>query len=84
MASSVTVSRGVSAPARTSPGGRVELQVTHREAGASYGGRPALQSPQAGQQLTEVERLDQVVVGALVQAGDPVAGAVPGREHQHG
>src|ERR1700761_3739528 len=32
---------------------------------------PALQGPQPGQQLTEVERLDQVVIGARVQAGDP-------------
>jgi hypothetical protein len=34
------------------------------------------------QQLLEVERLDQVVVGARVQAANPILGGVPGGEHQ--
>ena len=44
---------------------------------------PALQRAQPGQQLTEVERLDQVVIRAGVQPGDPVGGGVPRGQHQH-
>jgi hypothetical protein len=36
------------------------------------------QGSQPSRQLGEVERLDQVVVGAGVKAGDPVGDGVPG------
>src|SRR5258707_2531700 len=54
------------------PRGRVELDIPDLDPGRLDGRRPALQRPDPGQQLTEVERLDQVVVPAPVQARDPV------------
>ena len=44
----------------------------------------AQQRPQPGQQLLQRERLGQVVVGAGVEALDPVADGVAGGEHQDG
>ena len=44
--------------------------------------RPALEGADAGEQLAEVERLDEVVVGAGVEAADPVGRRVAGGEHQ--
>ena len=43
----------------------------------------AQQGAHAGDQLVERERLDQVVVGAGVEAGDAVGDGVARREHQH-
>ncbi len=42
------------------------------------------QRPQPSLQLTQRERLDQVVVGTDVQALDPVVDRVAGGQHQHG
>ena len=47
-------------------------------------GPAAQQGPQAGQQLGEGERLDQVVVGPGVEALHPVLDGVPGGEHEDG
>ena len=47
------------------------------------GARPPLQCPDPGDQLAEVERLDQVVVGAGVEPLDPIRRGVPRGEHQH-
>jgi hypothetical protein len=69
-------------PPRLVPGA-VQLDVAHLEQRAGAAGVAAQQRPHPRLQLLEVERLDQVVVGALVQAGHPVDGAVPGGEHQH-
>ncbi len=44
--------------------------------------RPALKRPHAREQLAEVERLDQVVVGPGVEAANPVGGRVARGEHQ--
>ncbi len=41
------------------------------------------QHAQARQQFVEVERLDQIVVGAAVQAADPVGDLVAGGEDHH-
>src|SRR5512132_2684697 len=64
-------------------GGRVEDQVGDGEGGGPLADAPADLGPQAGQQLLEGERLDQVVVGPGVQAADPVGHAVAGGEHEH-
>jgi hypothetical protein len=45
---------------------------------------PAQQGPGAGLQFSQVEGLGEVVVGAQVQALDPVLDAVPGGEDEHG
>ena len=42
----------------------------------------AQQSPHAGQQLFEGEWLGQIVVGAGVEAGDPLGDRVAGGQHQ--
>src|SRR5271157_6575997 len=65
------------------PRGRVELDFADLDPGRMADRRPALQRPEPGQQLAEVERLDQVVIRARVQAGDPVRRGVPGGQHQH-
>jgi hypothetical protein len=52
--------------------------------GLALGPAAAQERPQPGQQLREGERLDQVIFGPGVQAGDPVLDGVPGREDQHG
>ena len=46
--------------------------------------RAAQQRTKARQQLVERERLHEVVVGAGVEPGDPVAHLVAGGEHEHG
>jgi hypothetical protein len=51
--------------------------------GPGAAGVAAQQGPHPRLELVEVERLDQVVVGALVQPEDPVAGGVAGGQHQH-
>jgi D-alanyl-D-alanine carboxypeptidase/D-alanyl-D-alanine-endopeptidase (penicillin-binding protein 4) len=38
--------------------------------------------PEAGEQFVEIEGLDEVVVGAGVEAGDPVRNGVAGGQHQ--
>src|SRR2546421_2079068 len=72
---------GLAGPADAA-GGRVQLHVRHGQLGRALGRAPAQQRPQPGQQLRERERLDQVVVGAGVQAADPVTDRIPGGEHQ--
>ena len=42
----------------------------------------AQQRSDARQQLAEIERLGQVVVGSGVEPGDAIAGVGPGRQHQ--
>ena len=63
----------------------VSSRATRRDPGRRPGRRPsigtldsvsaaaAVQGPQPGEQLVEVERLGEVVVGAGIEAGDPVA-----------
>jgi hypothetical protein len=43
----------------------------------------AAQCPQAGQQLLHLEWLDQIVLGAGVEALDPIGQRSPGGEQQH-
>ena len=50
--------------------------------GPSTAARAALERADAGEQLAEVERLDEVVVGAGVEAADPVGRGVPGGQHE--
>ena len=72
---------------------RVEPRVTSRVAGSRRrsptveNGRPlcfaaAGKRSQAREQLGEGERLDQVVVGAAVEAGDPILDPITRRQHQ--
>jgi hypothetical protein len=54
----------------------------HRLLGAQRD-RAAMQRPQARHQLLHGKRLDQIVVGACVEPGDPVVEAAECRQHQH-
>src|SRR4029077_7182937 len=59
------------------PCGRVELDVPDLDPGRLADRRPALQRPDPGQQLAEVERLDPGVGPAPPQAGGPGGGGGP-------
>jgi hypothetical protein len=63
--------------------GRVQAEVTVFQSGRQrHGGAPA-KGPDAGDQLGEVKRLGQVVIGAKPEALDPFPDR-PGRgQHQH-
>ncbi len=71
-------------------GGGVHAQVAEGEhvvlavpgVGRGGVGAAAQQRADAGQQFVELEGFDEVVVGAGVEAGDPVADGVAGGEHQ--
>ena len=64
-------------------GDRVEHEVAEPQRRAVLAGRAAQQRPQPRLELLERERLDEVVVGARVQAGDAVVDRVARGEHQH-
>src|SRR5207344_2397794 len=63
------------------PAGPIDEQVT---AGEDRRGRgaPAGQGPHPGDQLGEVERFGQIVIGAQVQPFDPVLDQTGGGEHE--
>ena len=68
-------------------GGGVDAQVAESQFRRPHrAGRLVVGAAEQGsdtcQQLAEVERLGQVVVGSGVEPGDAVAGVGPGREHQ--
>jgi hypothetical protein len=44
---------------------------------------PSQQCPQPGQELIELERLDQVVIRTGIEALDPIAQSVASGQHQH-
>ena len=87
MNASRSYSRGVSSPAWPGPGDharkRVGTQVADLDRRRPFGGPTTNQSAQARKQLTEVERLDQVVVGAAVEPANPVRDLPERGEHQH-
>ncbi|MNO92222.1 hypothetical protein D3C76_837900 [compost metagenome] len=64
-------------------GGRVQAYACVLDEHLGPPGAAPEQGAQAGLELVEVERLDQIVVGAGIQPGDAVAGGVAGGEHQH-
>ena len=66
------------------PRRRVEAERPQRQDGRQRALRPAQKRADARQQFFEGERLDQVVVGAGVQAGHLVRRRVPRRQHEHG
>ena len=62
----------------------VEAQVADLDDRRPLGGAAPGERPQPREQLRERERLREVVVGARVEAGDPVLDGVPRGQHQHG
>jgi hypothetical protein len=65
------------------PRGRVALKVADQQPGRQQVRWAALQGPQAGKQLLNVERHDKEVVRARVEPGHPVARRVLAADHQH-
>ncbi len=61
----------------------IEAQVAARVQRRQGRGRAPCQRPHAGDQLGEVKRLAEVVVGTQLEAGHTVADRVRGGEHQH-
>ena len=62
---------------------RVELQVTDLQHGRTLARTAPHERPQPSGELGEREGLDQVVVGAGIEAAHPVTHPVAGGEHQH-
>src|SRR4051812_23615763 len=60
----------------------VEDEIAHLHRGGAARRAAAQQRPDPRQQLLALEWLDQVVVGAAVEAGHPVLGLSPCRQHQ--
>ena len=63
---------------------RVELEIREVQGAVVAGGSPAQQRAQAGEELAERERLDEIVVGARVETVDSVLDRVARRQHQDG
>ena len=61
----------------------VERERASGDRGAVDVARAPLQRADPGDELAEVERFDQVVVSAGIEALDPVRRGVPRREHEH-
>ena len=80
---SVPVSPGFLPSTRTSRVAGLNSRSPEDQARRLEGRGPALQCPDPSQQLLEVEGLDEVVVGSLVEPGYPVGRGVSCREHQH-
>ena len=91
-ASGASAARGSGIPCEVSASGRSST-ATWRVTGSRASrprsdgrrvdaARPALEGADPGEQLAEVERLHEVVVGARVEAVDPVRRRVAGGQHQ--
>ena len=64
-------------------GCRIEAEIVDHDLGWPLDAAPANQRPQPRKELCEREGLGQVVVGARVETGDPVADPVASRQHQY-
>ena len=62
---------------------QVEAEVPDPELGRPGDATPPREGAQPGQELVEGERLDQVVVGAGLESGDPVGHGTQRGQHQH-
>src|SRR3954447_13391414 len=60
----------------------IEREIADLEGGGSARRPPAQQSPDPGEQLAALEGLDEVVVGAAVEAVDPILGLGARGQHQ--
>ena len=72
------------AGARDHPRGGVHDQVAHFEHGRALGGAATEERAHPRDELAEIERLDQVVVGARVEAADFVDLLASRRQHDDG
>ncbi len=63
---------------------RVEGDIAGLQDGAKRTARPAQQGLGTGDQLAHGERLDEVIVGAGVEAGDAVLHGIARRQHEDG
>src|SRR5262245_53518677 len=65
-------------------GAGVDLNVAEVDAGIGFAGGTADERTEAGEEFGEIERFDEVIVGAGVEAADAVFGGVAGSEHEDG
>ncbi len=63
--------------------GGIQLELAHAQHGGGGAGVSPQQRAHPRQQLRKGERLDQVVVGPVVEAGHPILERVAGGEHEH-
>jgi len=64
--------------------GGIHRQIAHLDHGRAENGGTPQQGAEASEELLEVERLGQVIVGSAVEAGHAVVHAAAGGEHQDG
>src|SRR5581483_1696091 len=73
---------------RTGPGdlagGGIEFEVADGEPDRTLLDLPADEGPEPGREFLERERLREVVVGAGIEAIDPVLHTIPGGEEENG
>src|SRR5262249_52437540 len=62
----------------------VEMQVANSEHRAKRPARPSQEGPQPSRQLLHSKRLENVVIGASVQARDPILNAIAGGQDEDG
>ena len=65
------------------PRGRIQTEIADLDDGGALAGYPPDEGAQPRQQLLERERLDEVVVGARIQAVHAILDRVTRRQHEH-
>ena len=65
------------------PRGGIQNQVTRLEHARAFGRCAPGEGAQPGEELREREGLGQIVVGARVEAGDPILDGVARGQHEH-
>ena len=65
-------------------GGGVDFHPVDGEAGRRLGAGAADHRPEAGKEFREVEGLDDIIIGPMVEPADPVPRAIAGCEHDDG
>src|SRR5579875_1037912 len=71
-------------PAHRFPARRIKLEIAKGENGAGRAVAAAKERTDAGGQLFKGKRLDQVIIGAGIQASDPIWYLVTRGQHQNG
>src|SRR5882724_9308214 len=63
---------------------RIEPQIAVLDHGVAASGRAAQYGAHAGHHFVEIERLDDVVIGAGIEAGNPLPNFIARRENDDG
>src|SRR5215207_2409489 len=76
--------RDLALPASSGMAARIHDEFGHRELVGKHVAATSDESTESCEELTEVERLREIIVGAGVQAGDLVLDGIARREHEDG